>query len=144
MTKNLRRFLIVALGGGVVLAAVYYVSHHNIAVLNPAGQIASQQRHLIIFATLLMLLIVVPVFGLTFYIVWKYRATNTSATYRPDWDHNTTLETIWWGFPCAIILVLAIVTWNSSHSLDPYRPIASNQPPLNVQVIAMQWKWLFI
>ncbi|HEX8182462.1 MAG TPA: ubiquinol oxidase subunit II [Candidatus Saccharimonadales bacterium] len=129
---------------GAVVAAIALLSQLSFAVLDPAGQIASQQRNLIIFSCLLMLLIVIPVFGLTFYISWKYRAGNTKARYEPDWDHNSRLETLWWGFPCAIILVLAVVTWNSSHSLDPYKPIQSDKKPMTIQVVALQWKWLFI
>ena len=128
----------------VVLAAVWFLAGKNIAVFNPAGTIADQQRGLIIFASLLSLVIVLPVFGLTFYIVWKYRASNTKARYEPNWDHNTKLESLWWGIPLALIVVLSIITWTSSHRLDPFRPIASNEKPLEIQVVALQWKWLFI
>ncbi len=127
-----------------IIGTVLYVGHSHIAILSPAGTIAAQQRKLLVGATLLMLLIVIPVFVLTFFIAWKYRATNTDAHYQPEWDHNTKLETLWWGFPCLIIGVLAVVAWNSSHSLDPSRPIASDRSPITIQVIALQWKWLFI
>lgn len=120
-------------------------------VLVPKGVIAEQQRDLMVFATILMLLIVVPVFWLTAHIAWKYRASNPHAgnkskkiQYTPDWDSNNRLEAIWWGFPTAIILILSVVIWQSSHALDPYRPIASDETPLKVQVVALQWKWLFI
>lgn len=131
---------------GVIILMVF-LSLNDIAVLQPMGIIASQQRDLLILATLLMLVIVIPVFVLTFFIAWKYRADNPKAKYTPEWDHNLKLESLWWGFPCAIILVLAVVAWNSSHDLDPYRPISSSvssEKPLRVQVVALQWKWLFI
>lgn len=116
----------------------------DFAVLNPKGIVAHQERSLLIAATLLMLLIVLPVFALTFLIAWKYRASNTTADYQPEWDRSRRLETIWWGFPCLIILILATITWNSSHRLDPYRPLASQTPAVTVQVVALQWKWLFL
>jgi cytochrome o ubiquinol oxidase subunit 2 len=115
----------------------------TIALLQPAGTIAEQQRDLILFASALGLLVILPVFALLFFILWRYRDGNVRATYAPEWDGSKKLESIWWGIPMAIILVLAIVTWNTSHSLDPYRPLAGAKP-VTVQVVALQWKWLFI
>lgn len=116
----------------------------DMQLLNPAGSIASQQRDLMIFAAALSLIVIVPVFVLTFFIVWRYRDGNVKAKYRPDWDSNKKLEALWWGVPSVIILVLAVVTYKTSHSLDPYRPIASENQPITIQVVAMEWKWLFI
>ena len=146
MSKNHRYIILSLLVLGGIAGAVFLLVGRSFAVLNPAGVIASQQRNLLIFATLLMLLIVLPVFGLTFFIAWRYRASNAhgAAKYHPEWDHNAKLETLWWGLPCLIILVLAIVAWNSSHSLDPYKPLQSTQAPLTIQVVALQWKWLFL
>lgn len=127
-----------------VAAAVTYMIVNDVAVLDPKGTIAAEQRDLIYIALGLMLLVVVPVFALTFFIAWKYREGNTNAKYTPDWDHNRTLELTWWGIPLAIIVVLAIITWQSTHALDPYKPITSTKEPITIQVIALQWKWLFI
>lgn len=122
-------------------------------VMDPAGDIAVQQRNLILLATGLMLLIIVPVIALTLFFAWKYRASNTSATYAPEWSHSTKLEMAVWAAPLAIILVLGTVTWITCHTLDPYRPlsrVAPGQPvpasvkPLEVDVVALDWKWLFI
>jgi cytochrome o ubiquinol oxidase subunit 2 len=116
----------------------------NVAVLNPKGSIAREQFDLIVFTSLLSLVVVIPVFLLTFYIAWKYRATNTKARYQPEWDRSKLLEAVWWLIPLALITVLAVVTWVSTHKLDPYRPLESDKKPVMVQVIALQWKWLFI
>jgi cytochrome o ubiquinol oxidase subunit 2 len=116
----------------------------NIAVLNPKGTIATQQRDLIVTSTILMLIVVLPVYLLTFAIVWKYREDNKKSKYNPDWDHQTFLELAWWAIPGIIISILAVITWHSSHVLDPFRPIASSKKPLTIQVVALQWKWLFI
>ena len=126
-------------------AAVYYFSHVNVAVLNPQGQIGIEQRNLFVFTLILSLFVVVPVFILLGVIAWKYRDTNTKKRdYKPDWDGDKTLETIWWGIPIVIIFVLSIITWQTSHTLSPYRAIDSNVKPLRVQVVSLQWKWLFI
>ena len=121
-------------------------------VMNPSGDIAVQQRDLIILATALMLLIIVPVIALTLFFAWKYRSTNEEATYAPDWHHSTRLEIIIWAAPLIIITILGAVTWSSTHLLDPYRPLdriapgrsAESIKPLKVQVVALDWKWLFI
>lgn len=121
----------------------YYLHSFNIQVLNPKGIVAHDQRNLLIFTVLLGLLVVLPVFAMTFTIAWKYRESNTKARYRPDWDHNVFAEALWWGIPTAIILVLSIVTWTTSHSLDPRKPL-SDAAPMHIQVVALDWKWLFI
>lgn len=143
MSKKIKVAILIALFMGVVLVAGWYVHSHNIAVFNPKGTIAAKERSLMIFTLLLSVIVVLPVFTLTFFIVWRYRATNKKAKYTPDWDRSRTLEFFWWAIPCAIIFVLAIVTWRSSHELDPFQPI-STKKPLLVQVVALDWKWLFI
>jgi cytochrome o ubiquinol oxidase subunit 2 len=129
---------------GVVLVAVRYLHGSNVAVLNPKGPIALQERNLIVFAALLSLIVVIPVFTLTAVFAWRYREGNTKAKYSPDLDHNRVAETIWWLIPSALILILSIVAWNSSHQLDPYKPLASTTPALTIQVVSLDWKWLFI
>ena len=121
--------------------------------MNPSGDVASQQAHLVLVSTLLMLLIIVPVIVLTLLFAWRYRKGNTKAVYTPDWDHSTQLELVIWGAPLLIIIALGLLTWISTHLLDPYRPLqridANRQvpptaKPLVVQVVALDWKWLFI
>lgn len=145
MSKKYKPPIFVLLSLGVVLlAAILYLQGTNIAVLNPKGSIAEQQFDLIVFTSLLSLLIVVPVFALTFYIAVKYRAGNKKAKYSPELDHNSVAEALWWGIPLALIAVLAVITWVTSHKLDPYRPIVSDKKPVIIQVVALRWKWLFI
>ena len=141
--KNILRML------GLVIAAViglctWYGSTHVIAVFSTHGQIASKERHLIILSTVLMLIVVIPVYAMLFMIAWKYREGNTKARYTPDWDHSNSLEFIWWAVPIIIIGVLSIVTFKSSHDLDPFKAISSGKAPITIQVVALQWKWLFI
>jgi cytochrome o ubiquinol oxidase subunit 2 len=125
----------------------------DMVVMNPMGDVALQQRNLVLFATGLMLLIVIPVIVLVGLFAWKYRAGNADARYEPDWDHSTQLELVIWAAPLLIVICLGAVTWVGTHLLDPYRPIgriAQGRPvapgtrPLEVQVVALDWKWLFI
>jgi len=114
------------------------------AILDPKGSIAADEKHILIISVLLMLMVVVPVIILTFTFAWRYREKNTKAIYSPSWAHSTPLEIIWWSIPCIIIGVLGTITWVSSHQLDPYRPLSSMKQPITIQVIALEWKWLFI
>lgn len=122
----------------------WLLAGQHVAVLMPSGEIGSQQRNLIIFTVLLALVVVGPVFVMLGLFAWKFREGNTTATHHPEWGDNKWLEVIWWGIPILIIVVLAIVTYRTSHSLDPYRAIESDKTPLKIQVVALQWKWLFI
>lgn len=128
----------------VVAGFGWLVATSDIAVLNPAGEVASQQRDLLVFAFLLSMVVVIPVFALTIFVAVRYREGNKKAAYRPDWSHSRILETIWWSVPALIIVVLGVVTWRTSHTLDPYKSLASNVQPVEIQVIALEWKWLFL
>ena len=141
------KFIISALVLIDILIAVWIFLRYsliNLPVLNPAGIVAIQEKNLMLEAGFLMLLVVIPVFALTIYIAFKYRDTNTSARFEPEWDHDKKLEFLWWAIPCAIIFVLSILAWQSSHALDPYKPLQSSKKPLIIDVIALDWKWLFI
>lgn len=125
----------------------------DLVVLAPAGDVAVQQRDLLVVSTLLMLVIIVPVMALTVFFAWRYRQSNASATYAPDWDHSTKLELVIWAAPLLIIICLGALTWLGTHLLDPYRridriepgqPVTQNHKPLKVEVVALDWKWLFI
>lgn len=137
----------------LLLALLVLLAGCDTVVMNPSGDIAAQQAHLILVSTLLMLLIIVPVIALTLLFAWRYRKGNTSARYEPDWDHSTKLELVIWGAPLLIIIVLGLLTWISTHLLDPYRPLQridanralpTGTEPLVVQAVALDWKWLFI
>ncbi|HYD33140.1 MAG TPA: ubiquinol oxidase subunit II [Methylophilaceae bacterium] len=138
---------------GLILLSFALLAGCNTVVLNPSGDIAAQQGNLIVVSTILMLLIIVPVIALTIFFAWKYRKSNTTAKYEPDWDHSTKLELVIWGAPLLIIIVLGLITWISTHTLDPYRPLSrlsegrpipADVKPLVVEVVALDWKWLFI
>jgi cytochrome o ubiquinol oxidase subunit 2 len=116
---------------------------NHFVLLFPQGSIAVAERGLMVQATLFMLIVAVPVFALVFFFAWHYRASNTKAKYTPDWAHSNLEELIWWAIPLEIILILGALTWSSTHELDPKRPL-SVEPPIVIQAVALDWKWLFI
>jgi cytochrome o ubiquinol oxidase subunit 2 len=130
--------------GLLPLIGTLLLSGCNMTLLDPKGQVGLDERNLIITATLLMLLVVVPVIVMTFLFAWKYRATNPDAVYAPKWSHSTKIEIAVWAVPVLIIIALGYVTYKSTHALDPYRPLDSDVKPITVEVVAMDWKWLFI
>lgn len=140
------------LRGFALASLATLLSGCNAIVMSPSGYVAQQQSDLIVIATVLMLLIIVPVIFLVFLFAWKYRKS-ANARYEPDWDHSTLLELLIWAAPLLIIIALGAVTWTSTHLLDPYRPldridakreVSADTKPLVVEVVAMDWKWLFI
>jgi cytochrome o ubiquinol oxidase subunit 2 len=129
---------------GIIAASSFYLRQANFAVLQPAGEIGEKERNLIYISLLLAIVVVVPVFVMLFAFTWKYREGNTKAKYQPEFQNSRKLEAVWWGIPFIIILILSVLTWNSSHSLDPNKSLNSKSKPMHIQVIALQWKWLFI
>jgi cytochrome o ubiquinol oxidase subunit 2 len=147
MDHALRRLRIAAL-----LPLFALLGGCQFVVLNPSGDVAVQQRDLVVISTVLMLLIIIPVIALTLLFAWRYRQSNTAARYEPDWDHSTQLELVIWSVPLLIIVCLGAVTWMGTHLLDPYRaigrvavgfPVTGDEAPLEVEVVALDWKWLF-
>ncbi|UZF93969.1 ubiquinol oxidase subunit II [Bosea sp. NBC_00550] len=132
----------------------------QMVLLAPSGDVALQQRNLMLASVALMLLVIIPVMALTIFVAWRYRAS-AEATYHPNWNHSLPLEVVIWSVPLLIIVVLGAMTWMGTHLLDPYRPlnrISASKPsveakaggngvakqPLVIQVVALDWKWLFL
>lgn len=117
---------------------------HHISVLFPAGIVALEERNLLFIIQAIMLLVVIPVYILTFIFSFKYNSENPNGKYDPDLVDNKLAEYIWWGVPLLLTAAVSWMTWVKTHELDPYRPIQSDEKPLTIQVVALQWKWLFI
>ena len=133
------------LAGLVSIAPAFLLSGcNNLDLLAPKGPIGAAEKSLIATSTWAMLIVVIPVIFLTLLFAWRYRASNKSAEYRPNWSHSTAIEIAVWTIPALIILFLAVLTWKSTHELDPYKPLESDVKPINVEVVALDWKWLFI
>jgi cytochrome o ubiquinol oxidase subunit 2 len=134
----------VATALAVLLGTRAAMAQSPFVLLDPKGPVGADEKWIILLALGLMLIVVVPVIGMTIFFAWRYRASNTRATFAPDWAHSYRIEAVMWLVPCAIVAVLAYVAWTTSHTLDPYRPLVSEQKPLKVQVVSLDWKWLFI
>ncbi len=136
-----------------LLGLAALLSGCGMVVMNPSGDVAARQANLILYSTGLMLLIIVPVIAFTLIFAWRYRASNRHAEYDPEWHHSTQLEVLIWTAPLMIIIALGAITWLFTHLLDPYRPldridastpVTEETETLTVQVVAMDWKWMFI
>ncbi len=117
--------------------------HSGNGALRPRGPVAASELHLIRFAVELMLIVVIPTIFMAFWFGWRYREKN-NRKYTPEWKHSTLLEVVWWAIPCIIIAILATVTWKTTHELDPFKPLSSQEKPVTIEVISLDWKWLFI
>ncbi|HVE43636.1 MAG TPA: ubiquinol oxidase subunit II [Gammaproteobacteria bacterium] len=117
----------------------------SLGMLNPKGIVAFEERKILFDTLALMLIVVLPVIVMSITFVYHYKQSHRIRDYKPRWSHSYFLESLWWGIPCAIIVVLAIITWKETHRLDPYQRLAGHpQKPMLVQAIALPWKWLFI
>jgi cytochrome o ubiquinol oxidase subunit 2 len=131
---------------GLISVGVMYAlsTGRGLDVLQPKGIIAEQQRDLLYFAVGLSILVVVPVFIMTIVFAFRFSEKRAGSAYDPNWNSSRIAETIWWAIPFLLILVLSIITWRSTYALDPYKPLESDKTPVTVQVVALEWKWLFI
>lgn len=130
--------------GVAVLGLIGAIFSTDMVLFDPKGPIGEAQKSLIITSVLLMAIIIIPVLFMAIYFPYKYRHSNTKAEYKPKWEHSTKIEIVVWAIPCLIILALGRITYLTAFSLDPRQAIESDKPPLTIQVVAMNWKWLFI
>jgi cytochrome o ubiquinol oxidase subunit II len=127
-----------------VLVVLFSVSGCSGGVLDPQGPIGAADAKILLNALAIMLVIVVPTIIATLVFGWWFRASNTRARYRPDFVYSGSIELVVWGIPILVIMFLGGVIWIGSHDLDPYKPITSPHKPTEVQVVSLDWKWLFI
>ena len=125
-------------------AVTFLAGCSTILLFDPKGPIGEAERFVIIAAIVLMLIVVIPVFIMAFWFPLKYRASNTKSTYMPKWNYSAKIDFFMWAVPIAIVTVLAILAWTKTHDLDPYKPIASADKPINIEAVSLDWKWLFI
>jgi cytochrome o ubiquinol oxidase subunit II len=134
----------VAAARRAIIAAPIVVTACQPAVLDPAGVVGIAEKELMIDSLAIMLAIVIPTIAATFAFAWWFRASNTKAKYLPGFTYSGRLELIVWAIPVLVIMLLGGVIWIGSHDLDPAKPLASKTPPLDIQVVSLDWKWLFI
>jgi cytochrome o ubiquinol oxidase subunit 2 len=130
--------------GAVVAALGLLASGCSGGVLDPVGPVGAGDAEILINATLIMLGIIIPTILLAFWMAWRYRASNTKAEYLPNWSYSGRIEAVVWSIPILTIMFIGGVIWIGSYKLDPFRPLPSATPPLEVEVVSLDWKWLFI
>ena len=113
-------------------------------ILDPVGPVGNAERTILINSTAIMLAIIIPTMAATIAFAWWFRRGNAKATYRPDWEYSGAIEMVVWAVPALTIMLLGGITWIGSHDLEPSRPLPSKSPALKVEVVSLDWKWLFI
>ncbi|MBZ9676269.1 ubiquinol oxidase subunit II [Mesorhizobium sp. ES1-1] len=116
----------------------------NAGVLDPQGPVALAERTMLFNATAIMLAVILPVIILTLATAWWFRAGNAKARYLPDWEYSGRVELVVWAVPALVIMFLGGIAWIGSHQVDPYAPLVSDAQPVDVEVVSLDWKWLFI
>ena len=116
----------------------------NRGIMDPVGPVGSAEKLILINSTAIMLAIVVPTMIATVAVAWWFRRGNSKATYRPDWEYSGSIELVVWSIPALTVFLLGGIAWIGSHDLDPAKPLNSKVPPLKVEVVSLDWKWLFI
>jgi cytochrome o ubiquinol oxidase subunit II len=127
----------------ITSAAMLMASCHE-GVLDPQGPVGKAERVILYDSTAIMLAVVIPVIVFTLVFAWWFRARNSRAHYRPDWEYSGRIEMIIWSIPALIILFLGGIAWTGSHDLDPPLPLADSTAPLDIEVVSLDWRWLFI
>jgi cytochrome o ubiquinol oxidase subunit II len=127
-----------------VVATALSLASCGPSVLNPQGYVGAGDRQILLDSLAIMLVIIVPVIIATAGVAWWFRASNTRAHYMPDFVHSSSIELVVWSIPLMTIMLLGGVAWVGSHDLDPAAPLPSKTLPLDVQVVSLDWKWLFI
>jgi cytochrome o ubiquinol oxidase subunit 2 len=142
MVKNKLIRFVLAMGSATL--ALLLSSCQGVALLDPKGPVGEVNRDLLLIALGLGFLVVIPVIAMTIWFALRYRESNKTATYKPHWEGSLKIEAVIWLVPIAIIVVLSYLTWVYTTSQDPYKPIASTEKPLHVQVISTDWNWVFL
>jgi cytochrome o ubiquinol oxidase subunit 2 len=127
-----------------IAGAAMLMASCNEGVLDPRGPVGKAERVILYDSTAIMLAVVIPVIVLTLVFAWWFRARNSQARYRPDWEYSGRIEMIIWSIPALIVLFLGGIAWTGSHDLDPPLPLADSTAPLEIEVISLDWRWLFI
>ena len=140
------RSCLVSIGVGflALCAATFLGGCSRIVLFDPKGPIGDAERFVIIAAFVLMLIVVIPVFVMVFWFSLKYRASNNKAIYMPKWSYSGKIDLAMWLVPLAIIAVLGCLAWIETHDLDPFKPIKPGVKPISIEVVSLDWKWLFI
>lgn len=129
---------------GAIITTLFILSGCDLSLFNPKGEIAEYEKWLVIFSAVIMLIVIIPCIFMAIIFPWWFRESNKKAKYIPNWQESKILEKFMWGVPIAIIAVLAFITIQSTIDLNPKKPIDSHKEELVIEVVSMDWQWLFI
>ena len=129
---------------GIAAGLALLTTGCNRGIMDPVGPVGGAEKMILINSTAIMLAIVIPVIVATIAFAWWFRRGNTKATYRPDWEYSGAIELVVWSVPALTIMLLGGIAWIGSHDLEPSKPLRSANAPVNVEVVSLDWKWLFI
>jgi cytochrome o ubiquinol oxidase subunit 2 len=129
---------------GAALGICLLTAGCNRGILDPIGPVGAAEKQIMINSTAIMLAIIIPTMIATVAFAWWFRRGNKKAVYRPDWEYSGAIEMVVWAIPALTIMLLGGIAWIGSHDLDPAKPLKSTVPPVNVEVVSLDWKWLFI
>ena len=127
-----------------LLPALLFLAGCNRGILDPVGPVGQAEKTILINSTAIMLAIIVPTMAATIAFAWWFRRGNRNATYRPDWEYSGAIEMVVWSIPALTVMLLGGIAWIGSHDLEPSKPLKSANPALEVDVVSLDWKWLFI
>lgn len=148
IATTLRRVIRWARGVAIVIFPLLLgacTGNEHMSFLDPQGPVAqAQMKHFYLVLGIMAVFVAGPIFLVLPLLLWRYRYGNTASRYTPRWRDNGAIVLMTWGGPILIVCALGYFVWRDSHRLDPYKPLASSQPALQVQVIGYDWKWLFI
>lgn len=129
---------------GLSLIVWFMLRGADVALMNPKGMVAIEQHRLLVYVTAVLLLIGIPSLLFFYYFAWRYRETNSRAVYSPNERHGLKLEVLIWTVPIIFALMVSVLLWPATYRLQPKNTLASSKPTMTIQVVALQWKWLFI
>lgn len=145
MIKKLRPVLLILIVGFILLLLEILLLNHPPAIFTPQGIIAQKERDFIVLAVLLMSIVLIPLVLTAYFFAWKYRDGNRNSRYEPNKEHSLPYGFLWALIPTGVVIALMVIVWQGAHTLDPYRPIEKpGVKPLTIQVVSLDWKWLFI
>ena len=127
-----------------LIAAVSLLTAGCGGILDPVGPVGAQEKQILLNSTAIMLAIIIPVIIATVAVAWWFRRGNKKAKYRPDWEYSGAIEMVVWSIPAMTVMLLGGIAWIGSHDLEPSKPLDSPVAPLKVEVVSLDWKWLFI
>jgi cytochrome o ubiquinol oxidase subunit II len=128
----------------IAAASALLTASCNRGILDPVGPVAAAEKQILINSTAIMLAIIVPTMIATIAVAFWFRRGNAKATYRPDWEYSGAIELVVWSIPAMTVMLLGGIAWIGSHDLEPSKPLRSAAPALKVEVVSLDWKWLFI